>query len=416
MSSPHRTKSVGAVNRMTARWIRTCPDESSVFAAPAAWPLLALLADAAAGPARSELEDAVGLPAADSRAAALETLGMLREMPAVRSALGIWVGERFPLTPEWTSGLPLGTVGLLTGDPAVDIPLLDGWARQHTDGLVHEMPVGVTSETLTVLAGAMLVRTRWARPFTGWTHPLRFAGGPWSELRAHPLTRVTRILDRLNVAPTDHGEITCLEVLGQDGVTVHLVIGEEGRTASEVLQGGLVARKGVGRKGGSLRVGDEAPGLTVESVPADVPDERLQILVPRFRVEAGHDLLGQPDVFGLKTASDATRGHFPAMGPEPSAVSAAKQRAAAAFTAEGFETAAVTGVGRRGAGRRRVPPHRARQVRAEFDRPFGYFASHRATGLILAAGWVAEPEPYTPGPDEVGIEELLRRWSAQTES
>jgi hypothetical protein len=43
-----------------------------------------------------------------------------------------------------------------------------------------------------------------------------------------------------------------------------------------------------------------------------------------------------------------------------------------------------------------APPRRRRvkQIRADFDRPFGFFAAHRTTGLILAAGWVAEPEPY----------------------
>jgi hypothetical protein len=35
-----------------------------------------------------------------------------------------------------------------------------------------------------------------------------------------------------------------------------------------------------------------------------------------------------------------------------------------------------------------------KEIRVELDRPFGFFASHRTSGLILAAGWVAEPAPY----------------------
>ena len=411
MGSSRLAKPTRAVNRMTEQWIRGCSDASSVFCAPSAWPLLALLSDAADGPGRKELEHAVGLPAADARPAALQVLDLLHGTSGVRSALGLWVAEQFPLYPEWTAGLPLGTVGLLTGDPAVDAPLLDDWARQHTDGLVDAMPVGVSPETLVILAAAMSVRTRWARPFvdTGW--PITYDAGPWKDQRYYPLSRVTRILDRVKVASTSYGEVTCLEVVGTNGVTVYLVIGEEGRPAREVLHGGLLARTGHGRKGGELRVGDTAPGLIVERVPDDQPEDRLLVLAPRFRVEGDHDLLARPQLFGLDTVTDTSRGHFPAISAKPLAVSQAKQSAAALFTAEGFEAAAVTAVGAVAAGMPPVPPRRVKQVRVEFDRPFGFFALHRTSDLILAAGWVAEPEPGLPSEDEIEMDTVLRSWS-----
>lgn len=411
MSAARRVTSVRAVNRMTAQWASQCQEASSAFCAPSVWPLLALLTDAADGAGRKELEDAVGLSSFESRAAALEILGLLRSMTAVRSALGIWVRERFPLEAAWRSGLPLGAVGLLTGDPAVDAPLLDGWAQQNTDGLIDDMPVGVTDETRVLLAAAMSVRTRWVRPFTDWGWPIRYDAGPWKDLHYRPLSRVSRILDRVSVTPTDHGEITCLDVLGHRGITVHLLIGEEGRSAREVLQGGLTARTGSApaRTGEALRVGDTAPGLTVERVPDDNPDDRLLVLMPRFSVEGDHDLLKQPDVFGLDTVTDSGRGHFPAMSAEPLAVSQAKQSAVATFTAEGFEAAAVTAVGAVSAGVPPVPPRRIKQVRVEFDRPFGFVASHRTSGLILAAGWVAEPEaPSAAAEQDFEIETFLR--------
>jgi len=410
MGGSRRVKPTHAVNRMTEHWIRGCADESSVFCAPSAWPLLALLADASEGPGRAELEDAVGLSAADARAAALQVLDLLRGMPGVRSALGLWVAEQFPVDPEWTAGLPLGTVGLLTGDPAVDVPLLDDWARQHTDGLIEAMPVGVSPETLVLLAAAMSVRTRWARPFTDTGWPITYDSGPWKDRRYYPLSRVTRVLDRVNVAPTTYGEVTCLEIVGTNGVTVYLVIGEEGRPAHEVLHGGLLARTGYGRKGGELHVGDTAPGLIVERVPDDKPEDRLLVLAPRFRVEGDHDLLARPKLFGLDTVTDTSRGHFPAMGPKPLAVSQARQSAAAVFTAEGFEAAAVTAVGAVAGGMPPIPPRRVKQIRVEFDRPFGFLAQHRTSGLILAAGWVAEPESYQPSADEIEMEAVLRSW------
>lgn len=414
MGSSRLVRPIQAVNRMAERWVRGCSGESSVFCAPSAWPLLALLAGAAEGAGRAELESAVGVPAADGRGAALEVLDLLGGMTAVRSALGIWVNEQFPLSAEWRAGLPLGTVGLLTGDPAVDGPLLHGWARQNTDGLIEAMPVEVRPETLVLLAAAMSVRTRWARPFVDAGWPIQYDAGPWEGRRYYPLSRVTRILDRVSVAATGYGEVTCLEVVGSDGVSVYLVIGEEGRPAREVLQGGLLAYGGCGcgrgRKGGELRVGDAAPGLIVERVPDYEPDDRLLVLAPRFRVEGDHNLLEQPEVFGLRTVTDTKRGHFPAISPKPLAVSQARQTAMAVFAADGFEAAAVTALGAVAGGMPSVPPRRVKQVRVEFDRPFGFLAVHRTSGLIVAAGWVAEPEQCPTSAEELEMEALLRSW------
>ncbi|MBR7836157.1 hypothetical protein KDL01_22965 [Actinospica durhamensis] len=410
MSGPRRVKPVDAVNRMTARWIGSrTDDESSIFCAPSAWPLLALLAHAADGPGRKELEHAVGLPAADARTAALEILTSLREMTAIRSALGVWATEQCLLDPMWISGLPLGTVGRLAGDPALDAPVLDEWVRQHTGGLIEKMPVEVDDETLLVLAAAMSVRTTWIRPFTDFG-PSRGPGdGVWRDRRYSTLSRVSGVMDRVNVAPTNHGEITCLEILGDAGITVHLVIGEQGRSSRHVLEGGLLARSGYGRNGSQLRVGETAPGLLVEQVPDDEPHDRLLIQMPRFSIDAEHDLLKYPEVFGLDTVTDTSRGHFPGIGPQPSAISQAKQSAAAHFTAKGFEAAAVTAVARAAGGMPPTPPRRVKQISVLLDRPFGFFASHRSSGLILAAGWVAEPEPYQPTAEELELSAWLLR-------
>ncbi|BCK67125.1 hypothetical protein Srufu_010780 [Streptomyces libani subsp. rufus] len=62
----------------------------------------------------------------------------------------------------------------------------------------------------------------------------------------------------------------------------------------------------------------------------------LRLTTTGFTVGADHDLLERADLFGLATAADTSRGHFP-------------------------------------------------------DRPFGFLAVHRASGLVLVAGWVATP-------------------------
>lgn len=38
--------------------------------------------------------------------------------------------------------------------------------------------------------------------------------------------------------------------------------------------------------------------------------------------------------------------------------------------------------------------HVTTTVNATFDRPFGFLALHRTSRLVLAAGWVTDPEPF----------------------
>jgi serine protease inhibitor len=126
---------------------------------------------------------------------------------------------------------------------------------------------------------------------------------------------------------------------------------------------------------------DGAPVLRVESVP--------------FTVDGDHDLLDHASLFGLRSARNASHGHFPGISSAaPLAISAAKQSATATFGALGFRAAAVTAMAAAPGGVPPTPPHRAKVVHARFDRPFGFLAVHRASGLALMAGWVAEPEEY----------------------
>jgi serine protease inhibitor len=80
-------------------------------------------------------------------------------------------------------------------------------------------------------------------------------------------------------------------------------------------------------------------------------------------------------------------------------VGSARQSAVARFGARGFEAAAVTAFGVAGAGT--PPPLRylTTVVDAVFDRPFGFLAVHRHSRLVLAAGWVTDPELFREDED-----------------
>ncbi|MFH9816522.1 serpin family protein [Streptomyces sp. NPDC017230] len=384
---------IRAVNGLTARWADTTSG-GTVFSAVGVWPLLALLADGAAGAARAELAQAVGVPADRAGGAARELLAGLGSVRGLEAALGLWTRRTLELRERWEAGLPAGAHGVLTGDAAADREALDAWAAKRTGGLIERMPAAVTPDTEMVLVSALALRTRWLRPFEeGYLAP---ESGPWRGRELRGLWRESAVLDRIGVADTPDGHVTELKVLGDTAVDVHLLLGEEGMAPGRVLGAGIgvLARTHPVVPGPRLPYGDAGPGLSVVREHTTTPEPpALDVTAPAYGLTADHDLLDRVELFGLTAAVRAVPGHFPGVSPYPLCVEAARQSALARFDARGFEAAAVTAMGAMGAGMPRARWLRT-TVRAVFDRPFGFLAVHRHSRLVLAAGWVTDPEPH----------------------
>ncbi|MFE8921517.1 serpin family protein [Streptomyces rochei] len=384
---------VQAVNGLTARWAAAA-DGGTVFSAVGVWPLLALLADGAAGAARSELEEAVGVPARRAAPAARELLTGLGSVRGLESALGLWTKRTLELRERWEAGLPADAHGVLTGDVQADGAALDAWAAKRTGGLIERMPVRATRDTEMVLASALALRTRWLKPFEeSWLIP---ETGPWEGRDLAGLWRHSALLDRMGVADTPHGHVTELKVLGDTAVDVHLLLGEETMTPGQVLGAGIgvLARRHPVTPGSHLPYGEAGPGVEVVREPTMRPEPPvLEVRLPAYAVTSEHDLLERPELFGLATARLPVPGHFLGVSSHPLCVESARQSALARFGALGFEAAAVTAMGAAGVGMPELRWLRT-TVRAVFDRPFGFLAVHRHTRLALAAGWVTDPEPF----------------------
>ncbi|MGW3950746.1 serpin family protein [Streptomyces sp. NPDC004752] len=390
-------ETVRAVNALTASWAGSF-DEGTVLSAAGVWPLLAFLVDGAAGPARTELARALGVPAEQAAGAARELLAALNAMPGLGAALGLWTGRTLDVRDEWRSGLPADTHGALDDDPKAAQRILDAWAAQRSDGLIERMPVTLTRDAGMVLASALTLRTDWPRPFT--EEPRRPDVGPWRGRTLLGLHRRGVRPDRIGVVSAPEGLVTALKVPGDNGIDVHLLLGEERMTPGQVLRAGIGALERalpvVG--GGRLPYGHVGPGLSVERQPSVTPEPvTLDVSTVAFDVTADHDLLALHHLFGLTTARDTGRGHFPGISGSPLAIGAAAQSAVARFGALGFRSAAVTAVLAAPGG---IPQyrHETTVVRALFDRPFAFLATHRPTRLTLVAGWVTEAVAYAPGP------------------
>lgn len=379
------------VNRLTASWLEHTRG-AGVLSGAGLWPLLAVLASSADEPGRAELAGAAHVPPEAGMDAARDVLKALDDLDGVDAALGLWAQEAAQVRREWRERLPSGTFGELAGDAAVDQPVLDRWARDRTRGLIERFPVQSGPELMLTLATALTLHTTWPQKFTD--EPLTPSGGPWNGERLAGLRRTTRAPDDLRVASTDAGPLTDTRVEGDNGLDVHLVLGPEGSGPGDVLPAAvpLVTGDEPGRTGSDVLAERDAarwPGLSIVAARS----ANLAVTTVRFTVRSEHDLLEQPATFGLETVSRADKGHFPEIGPVPLRVDQAKQSAVAIFSATGFEAAAVTAMGLRAVS---MPVYNSRGLAVSYDRPFGFFAVHRDSGLVLFAGWVDSPAPWEP--------------------
>ncbi|WP_232660557.1 serpin family protein [Pseudonocardia sp. TRM90224] len=383
---------VRASNALTTRWASRVEGADFVLSGAGVWPLLALLASGAAGPARDELVEAVGLPAESAQEAAVALLECLATGSATSAALGLWVHDRITLLESWTKRLPVGVVGRLSGPEAQG--RLDAWAAEHTRGLIEKFPLEIEPNDDLMLATALAARTKWTIPFDD-LHDAAGTGA-WADRQIPILSRYGALAGTAVIKQPD-GVTTRVIVAGQDDLDVHLVIGAVDAPAGSVLGAGIAALSPACTviPAEDLPNGFTDHGISVREIMATTPWNRLGIHVPPFTVRSRHDLCSPPTLFGLTTAMKIDPfGHFPHMSEHPQFVKKGAQDIVVAFSATGFEAAAVSAFGMIGGGMPEFS-HRMRLVEVSFDRPFGFIAVHRPTGLVVVAGWVGTaPEAH----------------------
>jgi serine protease inhibitor len=364
----------------------------------AIWPLVAALAAGAVGAARTELERTIGIPADDALSEAARIIAMLEVRKETHAALGIWLRDAVVLDPTWSSGLPADSIGRLTGVAEEDRVALDGWVRERTLGMIDRMPTAPSPDARLVLAAALAVRTAWAAPFHDWD--LTPESGPWAGRTFGALRCRWPDLDLVAIAETAVGSLSLVTVAGSGEVDVHLVAAPEEAIPGAALAEAVATFGGERpmRRGSAFSDGDVAPGIAVVTSRDTQPDPYVDVTTVRFDLLDKHDLAALPDVFGIRAALDARRGHFPGIGAEPLAVGQTEQVASATFSADGFEAAAASAsVIVLGAPE---PEYSTRRIVVTFDRPFGFLAIDRTTGLVLFAGWIADPAPWDARAEE----------------
>ena len=362
---------VRAVTGLSVRWAERLQGGSTAFSGLGVWPLLAILATAADEPGRAELAEAAGIDPETGSQQARELIETLDGSADLHAALGIWVADDLKLAESFGEVLPPALRGTLTHDAARDKAMLDGWVREHTDGLIEQMPLTVTPDLVLALASALSLRTTWTRPF--------------AQNERGRLSRTDFDLSTFAL----YDDLAAITVAGTEDVDVRLGLGTPDARASQVVAR-LLSPQGTPADGAAVlertRPGTEIrPGLAVVTSTARRPD--LELTLPAFEVRADHDLMDNADLFGLRAVSEHPKGtgHFSRLSPELLEVSQARQTVFARFFASGFEAAAVTAVGMV---RMAMATPENKRLRISLDRGFAFAAVHRPTGLPIVAGWI----------------------------
>ena len=369
---------VRAANVLTARWCSRLGGGDFALSGAGLWPLLALLASAGDETARAELATALGRPADSAQQDALELIDLLRTGESTTAALGLWAHQDVPLGQDWASGIPEGVLGTLTDQEA-----LDRWAAEQTNGLIETFPLDITPDIVLVLASALTARVKWWEPFDA--HP---RNGNWetTELNEQWLSRTSHAL---SVAAVLDEAVTRVIVEGNGDLDVHLLIGDQ--HPGEVLSAGLRELCGEARVCPVSESGSGGTGLEVRRTNSWYPEDILRLELPGFEITAHHDLLEQPDLFGLHSVTDPVTSHLPRLSPVPLFVSDGAQDVVARFSAEGFEAAAVTSFGIACTGAPLEETYQVTLAKIILDRPFGFLAVHQTSRLAVVAGWVDSP-------------------------
>lgn len=401
--------------------------EQSVVSALGAWLVLALagLADddaprSEADPDAAAVEAGVGLSLPDAGRRAADLLGAPH--PAVAAAVGMWwrddaVTDRLS---EYVRRLPAAA----TREPLAGQEQLDAWARDHTLGLVDRFPAQVSPELLLVLGSALATKVRWLQPFDVVpASQLAVAGerGGFAARVARAL-RSVRGHDVRLVLTQAAGLVGAHVAASGDGLAVVSVLGAADVAHEVVLAAAYEVALGLN----GARIGDhvslfdlpsgrsELGEVVEDTVAARGAVNRIEegvAVLPTWQASTSLDLLSGPTADGFRGAAQLLARLLPA---GPTALDA-RQVAVATYSREGFEAAAVTGMGVRAAFT--VVPREVlrRTLTLRFDRPYAAVAvavdppERPGTGaawfgLPVFGAWIAEPsETAATGDAEIDV-------------
>jgi serpin B len=279
----------------------------------------------------------------------------------------VWVQSGLALQPAFTAQLPDGAMARadFAGQPqAARAEINQAIAEQTEQKITGLLPAqAVSAATRLVLTSAVYLKAAWAEPFPeGATGDAPFyPDGP----------------DRPSLTvPMMHGTAARAYRHG-DGFQAVVLPYRGGRLAmAVVLPDGPLA---------TLRPAIAAAGLP--GLLSGTSRYRVTLALPRFRLEAGFDLVPALKRLGVQQAFTPQADFSGITGAERLLINAIGHKAYVDVDEQGTEAAAATAITFRPTAAFRAPP----PVTMTVDRPFLFAILHTPTGLPLFVGQVRHP-------------------------
>lgn len=361
----------GAVARSTV-------DVDGVVSWVGLWLVLVLAAEVVGVETLPDLDDILGMPAAQAAAAAEALLADKR--PGATAAAGVWLnadaGARFSTTA-----------------PPIPTQLeIDAWASDNTDGMIATFPLRVTPDTFALFATALLTKINWQTSMDVDDGRLVMSAGMQAIVKTEAA-----------------GLVAVAKPMTADGVDVVSVIAapeiaqaDVWRAVDEVVdllnRGGIYHRKlevdsitdqhgywTIVKDGHSWAITEESIEFP-EHTPAREYESVWTTRLPAWDLSTATNLGAAP---GIAAISAALLG-----GRADNAKVVAAQAARAKYDAAGFAAAAVTAIMGFCTGVPQFVTRRVRRVRVDFDHPHAVTAIARGgvwEGIRLFDAWV-DPE------------------------
>jgi len=253
-----------------------------------------------------------------------------------------------------------------------DLGTINAWVRDKTNGKIEKILQRLNPLSVCVLLNAISFKADWATAFdprqTGpgdfrlrrdetITVPMMRRTGAYRILRAHAFDAIA--------LPYKGGELAMVIVLPMPVSGTFLIPPGLGADTYRAVMRGL----------------------------EDTEPERVRLHMPRFKLEAGADLIPPSKALGMELAFDKDRADFTGITKSTREedriyITQIQHKAVIEVNEAGTEAAAATAVemGVRSA----APPTREYKI----DRPFLFFVADRTTETILFMGRVSEPEAF----------------------
>lgn len=307
-----------------------------------AWLLLALCGPASTGRLREELTAALGVDVQMAAALAATLIGSRH--PLVGAGAAVWTHPQTnaEALAGWVAGLP---AAVERGDLPTQAQL-DLWAKEHTLGLIAELPP-LEARTMLVLATVLATRVSWDQPFD--LAPARDLGptSPWAD-RLSQVLRTPRAGAHVQfIAATERaGDVAVHAARAGASLVVTSVIAAPEVPPSDVFAaaydlataiacGGRVARLSLF----DLPLGDRPLWKLTEqpttTTTADGREERCTAVLPAWSARNDHNL---QNAVGFPTAAAALAEILGLRRYEYTA----RQSVFAKYSRSGFEAAAIT--------------------------------------------------------------------------